>query len=124
MKKITETSLWPANLSGIRFEPTEDRFVRGEVSVVGSDGAEIAALTPLDDTDYPIVVDCAEDVALPVGGCWELSIPDDEGGLVEARVLFRPRAGTPGHQELTADVAAWATLTVLWALSSVSGGRG
>lgn len=79
------------------------------------DGNRVAELVAIDQADRVIVLDPPRECVVSCAGWWRLEVSGEAGCVDETYFLCPAPQKGPGCRALTRELAAWATLTVLWA---------
>lgn len=110
------TDLLPSDLGPLQFHRLNGSLSRDSVFQVHAAGSTIAELAPITVDEAAIAVPrpCCSDSA----GLWSLDLVLGEARALETHVLCLASAADGQPEGLTGELAAWATLTVLWAASS------
>lgn len=123
--KITDPSLWPP-----AFGPLKLQLLGGEPNhselflLVTGDGSAVAEMGPLCENHGTLSLDRTEDCAVSLAGCWSLDlIPEDER-LVETHVLCPLTGADDESDHVRHELAAWASVIVLWTATSRARQRG
>jgi hypothetical protein len=122
--KITDPSLWPAGFGPLRFERLREDPWCEDVFQLWASGAPVAELAPLSERDGGVALDEEESCVIPATGCWSLDLIADDRGLIDTRVLCPAPQTMLDPQRLTGELAAWASLLVLWANNAAIVKRG
>jgi hypothetical protein len=121
---ISDPSLWPAQFGPMRFEHIRDPLDGGEVILMTSHGDVIAELSPGDDPETARAIEQHTGCPIARGRSWLLDVLFGAGSVIESHVLHTVREQRVGGEPLTGELAAWATLTVLWATTSRAAHQG
>ncbi|MGH2869444.1 MAG: hypothetical protein ACRDNK_18010 [Solirubrobacteraceae bacterium] len=122
--KLTDTSQWPEGVGEIRFEPQRETSTGANIKMVSEHGAELGLLAAVTDSAAQLPIRYSGDCQISVDASWEVLVADSSGVLRDHRLLFRGQETIDESAQLTDEVAAWATLTLLWALAPDTSGRG
>ena len=113
--KITDPSLCPDEFAPLTFEYLDDDPRGPEVFSLTVDGTPVGELAPLTFNHLEmLVLDDYETCVLPPDGCWSLELADVDGRLNGTHVLFAGEREAISSEPLSTELAAWATLIVIW----------
>jgi hypothetical protein len=113
------------SLGPLRFRSTCSDADRETLVLVDRDGTELADLRPLAPGECAVSLDggqpqCRADAY----GSWQLSAFDTGGCCIESRVLFAEPESDETEGLATPGVAAWAAISLTFAMGSEAPGRG
>jgi hypothetical protein len=85
-----------------------------EVFSLSVDGHQIATLTAFNPADEAeLVLDPRSDTTIAAAGCWQLDAVDPNKDPFDTQIMFLSSQCRNGGS-VSGELAAWATLTLLW----------
>ena len=115
---ITDPSLWPPDFGPLRFQQLEEEPNDAGVLLLTADGSVVAELAPLCEDHGSLAFDRTPDCTVALAGCWSLDLIAEDERLVETHVLCPLASANDESGCLTRELAAWASLIVLWTAAS------